>query len=521
MSASRAVSILSFTPSNNLQHARYAHKRLSRQFALLSRAQIGRTRFHPTTSHVAVIANSRQTRWESSASSPESNKQKPPPPPPPPPPSFRLLLRALRQSLSLRPIIGAFRDQSLRSLFRQSPEELVIAIILLSVISGACVYVAYAYFNYFQSEQFTRFPPEIAKSLRRALYYSNYAPDHKLALKYYRLALEQCTQAGLDPFSDEVMGLRIQFAAWFEKIGSHKNAINALESLLRDNKQWVAVMEKSVRDGLIDNSGKLTNASKQPATGEGADGSETTEVFENMWAKRTRVLGKSVGISVKLGELYSDEHVLQGDSAGEHLEWAVETVLKELQRRQNEGVKEGEGDWMTPEEIGGALEALGNHYESKSQHYLAAPLFLQAIPLSPPNSCHTAVLMNNLASSLAQQPFDTSAESNDVSKAKGSNAGTLPRRSVLLASARSWALQAQKTAEKIEGENRTSECDETCAVALCNLGEIATMTGDIQEAQLKFQEALDLSKRVSFEPGVVQAEEALQRLSVTPPTGPR
>lgn len=36
--------------------------------------------------------------------------------------------------------------------------------------------------------------------------------------------------------------------------------------------------------------------------------------------------------------------------------------------------------------------ALGNHYESKSQHYLAAPLYLQAITLSPPKSCHSAVL---------------------------------------------------------------------------------------------------------------------------------
>ncbi|KAI1211792.1 uncharacterized protein F4807DRAFT_402894 [Annulohypoxylon truncatum] len=533
MSALRAVAILPtvLPRSNNLQHVRHAHKRLSKQFALLSPAQIGRAKVNITPSKVTIFLNVQQSRQESSKSSQESNKQIPPLPP------FRLLLRALRQSLSLRPIIGAFRDQSLRSLFRQSPEELVIAIILLCVVSGSCVYVVYAYFNYFQSEQFTRFPPEIAKSLRRALYYSNYSPDPKLALKYYRLALEQCTQAGLDPFSDEVMGLRIQLAAWFEKIGSYNNSINVLESLLQDSKQWVEVMEKSVRDGLIDSSGKLAGATKQqPSIREGDSDPETPTEFENMWARRTRILGKSVGISVKLGELYSDEHVRQGGSAGEHLIWAVETVLKELQRRQAEGVKEGEGDWMTPEQIGGALEgtllrlppglkpkrllthkpALGNHYESKSQHYLAAPLFLQAISLSPSNSCHTAVLMNNLAISLAQQPVETSAESSDVSQAKGSNAGARPTRSALLASARSWALQAQKTAEKVQGEDRTIECDETCAVALCNLGDIASMTGDIKEARLRFKESLNLSRRISFEPGIIQAEEGLRRLPTTP-----
>ncbi|KAI2473258.1 hypothetical protein F4781DRAFT_227607 [Annulohypoxylon bovei var. microspora] len=512
MSTSRAAIIL--TSGNNLQHARCAYKRLhtSSHFALFSPTQIGRADI--THSEIAIINNFQQRRLKSSTSSDESNKQKPPLPP------LRLLLRALRQSLSLRPIIGAFRNQSFRSLYRQSPEELVIAIILLCVVSGVCVYVVYAYFNYFQSEQFTRFPPEIAKSLRRALFYSNYAPDPKLALKYYRLALEQCSEASLDPFSDEVVGLRIQFAAWFEKIGSYRNSIQVLEALLQDCKQWVELMEKSVRDGLVDNSGKLAVASTpQSPTKEGDSESETPTSPENLWAKRTRILGKSVGISVKLGELYSDEHVLQGNSAGEHLIWAVETVLKELQRRQAEGVKESEGDWMTSEQIGGALEALGNHYESKSQHYLAAPLFLQAISLSPSNSCHTAVLMNNLATSLAQQPVEMSADPNQVSQAKGSNAGVRPTRSALLASARLWALQAQKTAEKVQGEDRTDECDETCAVALCNLGDIAAMAGGIEEARLRFKEGLSLSKRIKFEPGIVQAEAGLQRLSATSSTG--
>lgn len=44
--------------------------------------------------------------------------------------------------------------------------------------------------------------------------------------------------------------------------------------------------------------------------------------------------------------------------------------------------------------------ALGNHYEEKNQHYLAAPLFLQAVNLSPPTSCHTAVLSRSLSSAL-------------------------------------------------------------------------------------------------------------------------
>ncbi|KAI0445328.1 TPR domain-containing protein [Xylaria telfairii] len=457
-----------------------------------------------------------QKRRQSTSTDKGPSEQKPPMPP------SKLIMRALRQGLSFRPLFSAFRGQNLRNLFRQSPEELVIAILLLCCCAAVTIYVVYAYFHYFQSPQFTRFPPEIAKSLRRALYYSNYAPDPKLALKYYRLALEQCKAAGLDPFSDEVIGLRVQVAAWLEKIGGYQNSIEVLEALLQDCKKWVEVMEKNVRDGLIDKSGKLIGATTaRPSTPTEGDQSSEEEVEpENLWAKRTRVLGKSVGISVKLGELHADAHVLQGDAAGVHLVWAVETVLKELQRRQVEGVKEGEGDWMTPEQIGGSLEALGNHYESKSQHYLAAPLYLQAVSLSPPGSCHTAVLMNNLAISLAQQPAQSPLDAQPLpgSEKQGQPATQRPTRAVLLDSARSWALQALNTAKKVTGEARTEECDEACAVAMCNLGDLASMAGDTEEAKRRFSESLELSQKLAFESGIAQAKDGLKRVSATPPS---
>ncbi len=113
------------------------------------------------------------------------------------------------------------------------------------------MYIVRVYFTYFYAEQFTKYPQPIAKSLRRALYYSNYQPDTKLALKYYRMALEQCDQYQLDPFSDDVLGIKIQLAAWLEKIGSHDNAIQVLERVLGDCKRWVEVMEKGVKDGNI------------------------------------------------------------------------------------------------------------------------------------------------------------------------------------------------------------------------------------------------------------------------------
>jgi hypothetical protein len=129
-------------------------------------------------------------------------------------------------------------------------------------------------------------------------------------------------EIGMDPFSDEIIGVRIQVAALMEKIQLYQKAIGVLEIVKSDNLRWI-----DERGSLPGNEGK-----------------------------RTKVLGKTVGISVKLGELYANEFVKEKGAAEERLVWAVETVLKEQQRRETEGVKPGEGDWLSPEEIGGSLE---------------------------------------------------------------------------------------------------------------------------------------------------------------------
>jgi hypothetical protein len=121
--------------------------------------------------------------------------------------------------------------------------------------------------------------------------------------------------------------------------------------------------------------------------------------------------------------------------------------------------------------------------------------------------------VNNLAISLAQQPL-TAADGTALPAATGSKDQPRPTRAALLASAKSWALQAHSTGSKVTGEDRTGECDQACAVALCNLGEIAAMTGDMEEAKARFKQSLGLSRRIGFEAGVTQAEDGLAAASM-------
>jgi len=187
--------------------------------------------------------------------------------------------------------------------------------------TGLVFYVESFYRNYVVG-QFTKFPDPVAKKLRRALYYTNWDLQPKNALKYYVETLQVAEELGMSPFSDEIMGVKVQLAAFMEKIQEYQKAIQILKILKNDNLRWI----------------------------------EAAKELPGYAANRTRILGKTVGVSVKLGELYANQYVMETGNAEKELVWAVETVLKEQKRREVEGVKPDEGDWMSPEEIGGSLE---------------------------------------------------------------------------------------------------------------------------------------------------------------------
>jgi len=183
-----------------------------------------------------------------------------------------------------------------------------------------------AYVNYFYNTYivgaFHNFPEPVAKELRKALYYKNMSLEPNNSLKYFQKALKVVEEIGMDPFSKEVIGIKIQMAELFEQIERYDLAINVYEILKRDNLAWMDLL------------------------GEKEENKE----------KRTRVLAKTVAISVKLGDLYAGKHIMEKERAEENLVWAVETVLKEARRREKEGG--GVGEWIPDEEIGASFERM-------------------------------------------------------------------------------------------------------------------------------------------------------------------
>lgn len=166
------------------------------------------------------------------------------------------------------------------------------------------------------------------------------------------------------------------------------------------------------------------------------------------------------------------------------------------------------------------ITALAHHYEAQDQHYLATPLFLQALALSPPSSCRSVVLMNNVATCLAQQqqqPPPPWAASDQSSVSNGSSNRSMPsEHSGSTAQARQWALKALAVAAAIPPAARTHECATGCTAATHALGELAERDGDVQQARRLFREAGELARRAGFEEGVREAEAALARVGSDP-----
>jgi hypothetical protein len=183
------------------------------------------------------------------------------------------------------------------------------------------IYANYIYITYFQ-RVFHNYPDSVAEPMKRALFYTNYMLEPKKALKNYKEAIFAAQEAKMDPYSPEVLGMKIQVAAFMEKVHNYEQAILVLEDIRRHCLMWVE--------------------------------EEGPQHFTD--GHRTRILGLTVGLAVKLGELYSMDWVGRQEEAEEVLVAATETVLMEKKRREGDGVKEGEGEWLDDEQIGGSVE---------------------------------------------------------------------------------------------------------------------------------------------------------------------
>ena len=360
---------------------------------------------------------------------------------------------------------------------------MTVALTCIILAAGIWIYVPYLYQTYIIG-QYHNYPEAVAKKLRRAIYYSKINVDVREALKYFEQALETAREEGMDPMSDEVMGIKFEIAGLFERLNAYGEAIKVLNAVATQNMEWIQ------------------RHKDQPE-------------FKK---QITHVLYQTVKVQIKVAGHYANPAVWDRETAETKLVWAVETLVKERQRRERLNVsEEDEGPWMSDDEMGASIEDLAQLYSGKDQHYLAVPLYLQALSIKPTTDCHTVTLMSNLASSLAQQSpraaraAQAYAQSKNI-RSDSTPSGPVASREQTIDNARLWAEKALTLGRQIQPPQRTEECDIGCAVATHNLGEIAELMGNKSAAVERYKEAVSLAKAIGYQEGLDMSSERLRDL---------
>jgi tetratricopeptide (TPR) repeat protein len=358
---------------------------------------------------------------------------------------------------------------------------MTIALVCIVAGMGIWLYVPYLYQTYIVG-QYHKYPEPVAKKLRRAIYYSKIDVNVPEALKYFEQALEVAREEGMHPMSDEVMGIKIEIAGLMERIHSYGEAIKVLDVMVAQNLEWI----------------------------------EAHKDDEELKKLRTRVLYQTVKVQIKVAELYGNPAIWDRDTAEAKLVWAVETLVKEKQRREREHVTdEEEGPWLSDDEMGASIEELAQLYSGKNQHYLAVPLYLQALAVKPTTDCHTVILMSNLASSLAQQSPRAARAAQAYAQSRNIQSvpsGPIATKEQMLDNACLWAEKALSLGRQIQPPQRSEECDVGCVVATHNLGEIAEMLGNKQAAIERYTEAVSLAKGIGYQEGLEMSSGRLRDL---------
>lgn len=394
---------------------------------------------------------------------------------------------------------------------------------IFSVVGGAFIF---AYISYVEvtrvAPQYHKFPAPVADALRTAVYYTEIDLNPAKAMKSYKEALQIAFEMGIHPYSDEILGIKLQVAMMLEKAGLVKPAIEVLERTKKETLAWVDEVTAGNAAAAAEKVKQVQTQAQIPEnvrinTEAMQETEEDLKALAQYEARqRDKALKKVVGIEMKLGELYASDYIQDDKKAEAAQVAAVELCLKEMHRRQKLGLPVGssnsgddsEGEaWLNLTEIATALAELAATYTAKERYELAMPLYMRALDLiraaeGTAISCKQVVLLNDVATALVGQ-VQLPAKSQPQQPVTAEQT---------VEAAQKWAEKAIEVAAHIQPPIRDEECDITCVVATYNLGELAELQKKPQIAKQRYTEAKELADGIGYEEGSQMAKEALKRL---------
>ncbi|KAI8585759.1 hypothetical protein BDZ88DRAFT_431723 [Geranomyces variabilis] len=379
-----------------------------------------------------------------------------------------------RRSFHAGPVLGEGEPPRRR----KYPHPALIALSLLPL-------AAYAVWEWYT---YSTIPQTARRPLRLALLKHYYTNDAAEAVSNYLAAIDQCLLFGLPENSNEVTGIKLRLAELHathrasprEALALYATVLGALQARVRAEGPAADPNQQNKLVGIAHKMGdeylKLGNLGAARASYE--------------WSVR-KMLGfnepppRSPYMDVDSASTHGGEDAFVAD---EHSESYIGPTDKPVQLP----------NWVSPTEIGAAMEALAGIYSRQKLPELALSVYIRALEIldtdaslsKSERACRKAILQNNIAEA-------------QVSLARS---GADPA----LRAAYSWARKAAASA-KLSGGLAT--CAECFVCAECNMGTIARMLGDLTSAKKHFILCRDMAAEAGFTGGVIEAREGLKTVS--------
>lgn len=363
--------------------------------------------------------------------------------------------------------------------------------IILPVLIVACVvtlsgvgYLIYDdYINV--APQYAAYPAPVEKQLRLALHYTHMRPDPATAQSYFIKALQEAVKCEMDPYSKEVMGIRIRHAEMLEKFGHVKAAVQILTGITEDYETKLS--------GLP--------IQKTALNGRG----------EPVAITRKALLRGIIESKVKIASLYESDYLQNPSLAKQTLSAAVELLVKESRDPSTNGFTEDNAVGLSMMEIASILSQMGDLYATTGEEANAVQVYMLTLqPLRAAcdgtRSCKEVQLMSNIASTMDLAMKKPTAKINGKPVTKESMA--VARKAAL-----KWAEQAIATAEQVPSKSRDDICEFGLLSAQMTQADLLLDTGDSQKSKEIFSGLLPTLREKGLTSLVNVAEQGLKKAS--------
>lgn len=335
----------------------------------------------------------------------------------------------------------------------------------------------------------TPYPPAVEDQLRLALHYTHISPDPETASSYFMEAIKKAEEAGLDPYSNETISIRLRFSEMLEQFGHVKAAIEILDGLISEFQRELDLIEQT--------------PSTKPDTTTQQQHSEAAEF-------RMKMIKWIVKLKVKVSSLYESDYLQNSTMAKQVLSDAVGMVVKEMKDPQ-QGLAEDNGAGITSSEFASMLSQMGDMYATTGEEENAVQLYMLTLqPLrascNGTRSCKEVQVLSNIASSMDMALKKPNPIINGKPATKDSLAAG--RKAALR-----WADQAIATADVVNPEDKDDICTAALLSAQLTRADLLLDIGEKAKSKEAFSSLLPVLKEKNLLPLVDTAEQGLKKAS--------